>query len=135
MIDALVSGKLHAAPVERVSANGRPFVTSKLVCATGNGESMFVDAVAFAPDARAALLALDAGDSVAVTGPMSLKVYTDRNGDARPSLSLVAHAVMTPYAVQRKRKAVEASREQRTAAPPVPPHPRGADLDAMDDDL
>ena len=110
MIDALIAGRLHAAPVERTTQAGKPFATAKLVCATGNGESMFVDVVAFAADACAALLALGTGDSVAVTGPLSAKVYTDRHGDARPSLSVVAHGVLNAYQVQRRRKAADGAR-------------------------
>lgn len=134
MIDALASGKLHASPVERTSANGNAFATAKLICATGNGESLFLDVLAFAPDARAALLALDAGDSLAVTGPLSAKVYTDRSGEARPSLSLIAHGVLTPYAVQRKRKAAQ-SHSSAPAYPPTSPHHGGGEFGDMGDDL
>jgi single-stranded DNA-binding protein len=54
----------------------------------------------------AALLALGDGDSVALAGSLTPKVWTDREGNSRPALDLVAHQVLTAYHVTRKRKAV-----------------------------
>jgi hypothetical protein len=60
------------------------------------GEGLFVNVIAFAAPAVEALLALAEGDSVAL-----------KNGDARPSFDLGAHAVLTVYHVTRKRQAVK----------------------------
>jgi len=80
--------------------------------AGADGESLFVNVIAFADDVRAALLALDDGDSIALSGALTPKVWTDKNDEARPALDMVAHAVLTAYHVKRKRQAV-----QRQAAP------------------
>lgn len=135
MIDALAAGKLHAAPVERTSASGKTFATAKLICATGNGESLFVDVLAFAPDARDALLALGTGDSVAITGPLSARVYTDRSGEARPSLSVIAHGVLSPYTVQRRRKAAQDGGTRRAGTHPGTQENRATSGDGEFDDL
>ncbi|KWF95900.1 single-stranded DNA-binding protein [Burkholderia contaminans] len=103
MIDGLVSGKLYGKPAERTGASGRPFVTAKARAAVGDGEALFVNVIAFSDGAKAALLALDDGDSVALAGTLMPKVWTDRNGDAKPALDMVAHAVLTAYHVKRKR--------------------------------
>ena len=111
MIDALIQGRLFGNPQSRTSQNGNPFVTAKLRTPMANGESAFVHVIAFSSDAKAALLALQDGDSAALAGELKVSVYTDKNADARPSLDLTAHAVLTEYHVQRKRKAVAGTEE------------------------
>lgn len=107
MIDGLISGKVYGKPEVRTGKNGSPFVRAKVRAAAGDGESLFVNVIAFADDARAALLALDDGDSVALSGSLTPKVWTDKDGETRPSLDMVAHAVMTAYHVKRKRQAAQ----------------------------
>ena len=60
------------------------------------------------PDDLEALLALVAGDSLAVAGSITPKVWTDREGQHRPALDMVAHQVLTTYHVTRKRRTVQA---------------------------
>lgn len=142
MIDALIAGRLYAAANERTSANGNPFVTAKVTATAGSGESLFVNVIAFSQSARTALLALDAGDSVALSGTLTPKVWTDRHGDAKPALDMTAHAVLTAYHVTRKRKAVRPD-EARQSAPTgsttarqsSPAAGTGGDFDDMGDDL
>jgi single-stranded DNA-binding protein len=54
----------------------------------------------------AALLALDDGDSLSISGALTPKAWTDRNGEVKRSLDIVAHALLTTYHVTRKRQAV-----------------------------
>jgi hypothetical protein len=75
------------------------------------GDVLFVNVIAFAPAAVAALLALKDGDAIAIAGELTIKVYTPASGEPRPSLDLLAHAVITEYHVNRKRKAVEPPRQ------------------------
>src|SRR5688572_28500704 len=106
MIDALIGGRLHGKPQQRTGQSGRPFTTAKLIAASGNGESLLVSVVAFADHVQSALLALDAGDSVAVAGPMTAKAFL-REGQPKPSLDIVAQSVLSPFHVTRKRHEVE----------------------------
>ena len=62
--------------------------------------------VAQVEETMRALLALGDGESVALSGELTPKVWTGKEGTARPSLDMVAHAVVTPYHVTRKRQAV-----------------------------
>ncbi len=71
-----------------------------------NGETAFINVVAFSTSIIIALLALSDGDSVALSGELRVGTYTGKGGNARPSLNLTAHAVLTEYDVQRKRRAV-----------------------------
>ena len=105
MIDGLLNGKLYNKPTERVGPSGKVFVVAKVRVPVG--DALFVNVIAFDEKAKAALLALDDGDSVALAGALTPKVWTDRNGDAKPALDMVAHAVMTAYHVKRKRAAVQ----------------------------
>ena len=71
-----------------------------------DGEAYFVNVITFDESAVRALLALSDGDSVALSGELTPKVYQPKDGPARPSLDLLAHAVLTAYHVTRRRQAV-----------------------------
>jgi single-stranded DNA-binding protein len=106
MIEALITGKLHQRAEERTSKGGRPFVTAKVRAAVGEADSLFVNVVAFSESACAALLALDAGDSLAMAGTLKPSAWIDREGNAHPGLDLVAAQVLTLYGLKRRRAAV-----------------------------
>jgi single-stranded DNA-binding protein len=112
MIDGLIAGKLYGAPQERTSKTGTPFTVAKVLCTAGDGESLFVSVIAFEAYACTALLALDDGDSVALAGMLTPKVWIDKDGDARPALDIVAAQVLTVYHVTSKRKAVSNEGQQ-----------------------
>ncbi|MCA8094421.1 single-stranded DNA-binding protein [Burkholderia anthina] len=107
MIDGLVSGKLFGVATTRTGQSGKAFVTCKVRAAVDGGETLFVNVISFSTTAGDALLALADGDSVAMAGTLTPKVWVDKHGDARPALDMVAHAVLTAYHVKRKRKAVD----------------------------
>jgi single-stranded DNA-binding protein len=107
MIDALIAGRMHGCAEARTGQSGSDFVTCKVRATAGNGDSIFCNVIAFNDDARHALLALDDGDSVALSGALTPKVWTDKRGNAHPALDLVAHGVLTAYHVSRKRRAAQ----------------------------
>ena len=80
-------------------------MTAKARAAVADGDAVFVNVAAFSETAAAALLALDAGDAVALAGTLKAGAGIDRDGNARPSLDLVATQVLTVYALAKKRKA------------------------------
>ncbi len=106
MIDGLIGGKLYGKAAKRTGNNGKDFTTAKVRTPTADGDSIFVNVITFSDEVGAALLALDDGDSISLTGALSVKVWTDKNGEARPALDMVAHAALTSYHVSRKRQAV-----------------------------
>ena len=107
MIDALIAGKLYGQPVQRVGKAGKPFAVAKVRASAGDGESWFVNVIAFEAAACAALLALADGDSLALSGSITPRVWTDKEGNSRPSLDMVAAQVLTSYHVSRKRRAMQ----------------------------
>jgi single-stranded DNA-binding protein len=106
MIDALIAGRLSGAPVERTTKAGQLFATCKVRVSLRDGSAQFVNVIAFDESAVGSLLALSDHDSVALAGELTVGVYQRENGAARPTVDLVAHAVLTAYHVARKRKAI-----------------------------
>lgn len=106
MIDALTAGRLYGAPKQGTGKNGDSYTTAKVKVMAGSGDTLLCNVIAFDEKVQAALLALDDGDSVAMSGSLTPKVYQDKAGDVRPALDLVCHAVLTPYDVQRKHQAI-----------------------------
>ncbi|MBN3850146.1 single-stranded DNA-binding protein [Paraburkholderia sp. Ac-20342] len=125
MIDGLVGGKVYGKPAERAGQNGKSFVTAKVRATMGDGDALFVNVIAFSTTVQQALMALDDGDSVALSGVLTPKVWTDKNGEARPALDMVAHGVLTAYHVQRRRRAMQSEDSM----------PTGGARDDMNDEL
>lgn len=107
MIEGLISGTLVGLAEQRQGKNDTSFVLAKVKATPGDGESLIVNVIAFTAEAGAALLALDEGDSLALTGSLSPKVWTDKQGNTRPALDMVASQVLTVYHVDRKRAAMD----------------------------
>ncbi len=132
MIDALVRAKIYQPARERLAAaTGRPFVTGKALASVGEGASVFVNLVAFDETACAALMALDAGDAVALAGTLKPGAWLDREGNARPAVDMVVQAVVSPYAARRKQAALQAAVATTVpgaaSAMPAPARPPGMD--------
>jgi hypothetical protein len=109
VIDALLQGRLYGVPAERTDKHGKRYVTCKVRVSTRDGLAVFVNVIAFASPAVRALLALTDGDAVALAGELTPDAYAAKDGTVRPSLDLLAHAVLTEYHVARKRHAVRAA--------------------------
>lgn len=109
-LHTLTMGTLHSKPERRTGAtSGKAYVTAQLRTSAGEGVSVFLRLVTFSESACAALLALDAGDAVAVAGDLKLSAWVDREGAARPSADLVVGQVLTPYGLKKKRAAAAAA--------------------------
>ena len=97
MIEGLVSGRVMGQPVERISKTDKPYALAKVKAAAGDGEQLIVNVIAFDDGPVHTLLALRDGDSIALSGSLTPKVWVDRDGVTRPSLDMVAHRVLTAY--------------------------------------
>jgi single-stranded DNA-binding protein len=106
MIDALIGGRIHGKPAERTASNGHRYAIAKLRVVTHAGDAFFVNCIAWRDRAIEGLLAADDGDSLALTGELSPKIWADTNGQPRIVLDLTVHGVLSPYQVRRKRRAV-----------------------------
>lgn len=106
MIDALLTGKLAATPEARTASNGNRYCIARVWVSTGAEDHLSVFVIAFDTDTVTGLLALAKGETVALAGELTPKVWTDQDGNAKPSANLKAHALLTPYHVTRKRQAM-----------------------------
>lgn len=98
MIEGLVGGRLYGEAQIRTGQNGRRFVTCKVRATTNDGDTIFVNVIAFDDDVQTALLALSDADSIALSGTLTPKVWTDKNGLVKPAVDMIAHKVLTAYA-------------------------------------
>jgi single-stranded DNA-binding protein len=94
MIDGLIAGKVFGDPEQRLGKGDRPFVVTKVRADTSDGETLIVNVIAFDDAPRAALLELREGDAVAIAGSLTPKVWTDKQGNTRPALDLIAQRVL-----------------------------------------
>ena len=106
MIEGLIAGHLVGLAETRQGKNGSTFALAKVKATAGDGESLIVNVIAFAAEASAALMALDDGDAVALAGALTPKVWTDKQGNTRPALDMVATQVLTAYHAARKQQAL-----------------------------
>jgi single-stranded DNA-binding protein len=102
MIDGLVGGRLYGEAQIGTGQNGKRYVTCKVRATTNDGDTIFVNVIAFDDDVQTALLALSDADSVALSGALTPKVWTDKNGLIKPAMDMVAHRVMTAHEGRRK---------------------------------
>lgn len=126
MIDALLTGRLAADPKPGTSRTGSAYATARVLVTINAEDRLSVSVIAFETAAVAGLLALSSGDAVALAGELTPKVWTDKDGNARPSADMKAHALLTPYHVARKRRAM-----QVPDAPASAPDAWRADADAF----
>lgn len=126
-LDILAMGRLVQPATAGTSKNGKPYARARLRVATDDSESVLVSLVAFKPEACAALLALGAGDAVAVAGRAKLSAWADRvSGEPRAGADVVVEAVLSAYQIDKRRKVVQAA-ERHEHEPPAGPGQRAAD--------
>lgn len=95
MIDGLVAGRLYGEAERRTDKAGKSYSLAKVRAATAEGEMLFVNVIAFDDDLCASLHRLHDGDSVALSGSLNPRVWTDKQGNARPALDMVAHRLIS----------------------------------------
>jgi single-stranded DNA-binding protein len=94
MIDGLIAGRLIGDPERRQGKGESTYVVARVRAQTSDGENLMVNVIAFDDAPCAVLLGLRDGDSVAAAGSLVPKVWTDKQGNTKPALDLVAHRVL-----------------------------------------
>ena len=95
MIDGLVAGRLYGEAERRTDKAGKAYSLAKVRASTAEGELLFVNVIAFDDDLCTSLHRLHDGDSVALSGSLNPRVWTDKQGNARPALDMVAHRLIS----------------------------------------
>jgi len=107
MLSVIAAGVLIAAPSERMGKNGKTYVTCALRVAMSEG-AVIANIVAFRDTVKQQIMALAAGDAISIVGEAKVTVY-EKDGEARPSMSIIADQALTPYQLDKKRRASTAS--------------------------
>lgn len=97
MIDGLVSGRLSGEAEMREGKNATRFAVAKVRADASDGQTVVVNVIAFAPTVCSALMALSDGDALSLTGSLSPKVWSDKQGNTKPALDMVANAVLSVH--------------------------------------
>lgn len=114
MLSVLLAGKLTSPPEKRQGRSNTPFAMAKMRVTDTDGAYNTVLLTAF--DAAAAdLLMLEIGDALTVAGEARLTMWTDNEGEKRPSLQVRVDNVQTAYKSGKKRRFFAAEN------PPPPP--------------
>lgn len=95
MINALVMGTLLGEAEAREGKNGTTFVVAKVKAPCAEGETVIVNVIAFDADTCKALMALEDGDALAMSGSITPKVWSDKQGNTRPALDMVVAKLLT----------------------------------------
>jgi single-stranded DNA-binding protein len=101
MIEALIAGRLMGDASRRVDKTGRSYTVARVLARNKTDEEFIVNVIAFDDRACASLLALADGDAISLSGSLTPKVWTDKQGNSRPSLDLVATRVLTAFDADR----------------------------------
>jgi len=109
MIDGLIAGRLMGDASRRVDKTGRTYIVARVLARNKTDEEHIVNVIAFDDAPCAALLALGDGDGIALSGSITPKVWTDKQGNHRPSLDMIALHVLTAHDVSRQQVAVGGS--------------------------
>ena len=91
----MVAGRLYGEAERRTDKAGKAYSLAKVRASTAEGELLFVNVIAFDDDLCASLHRLHDGDSVALSGSLNPRVWTDKQGNARPALDMVAHRLIS----------------------------------------
>lgn len=95
MINGLLAARVLGDPERRAGKAGTSFVVAKVKAQVGDGETCLVNVIAFDADVCHELEALRDGDALSLTGSLTPKVWTDKQGNTRPALDMVAHKILS----------------------------------------
>lgn len=125
MIRLMISGKLHDAPQSRESSKGTTYTVAKVKADDKSGLWVWVSVIAFGNESER-LLSLKAGDAVSIAGPAEINAWLDKEGNPKPSVSMVAEQLISlrpkPRPVDAERPPVHRSRRTHRIARPQEEH-------------
>lgn len=94
MIRVLLTGQLHADPVQRTSANGNAYTTAKLKADASDGAQVWCSLIAFA-EVGERLATLKANAAISVSGRAKLSAWIDKNGNPAAGLDVTIDEIST----------------------------------------
>lgn len=106
MLNVLITGKLIKDPASKTAKNGNEYAVAALAVPT-EGEQFVANVVTFDSALVEKVLAMQKGDALSVTGTAQLNIWQPQNGDARPTMSVIAGAVLSVYEATKRRAQTE----------------------------
>jgi single-stranded DNA-binding protein len=97
----LISGTLHDSPTVKTSKAGKEYCIGKIKDDSTN-PATWASVVCFEEQA-AILSGVKKGETLAVSGKLSVDVYTPSNGEPRANLSITADNIITMKPVKKSR--------------------------------
>lgn len=94
MIDGLVAGRLWSAAERRVDKAGKSYTVARLRVTGVDVDGVLVNLIAFDPRVCELLHDAQEGEAVSVSGALTPKVWTDKQGNTKPALDMVVHRVL-----------------------------------------
>ena len=94
MIEGLVAGTIWGEPEKRLGKNDSLFVVAKVRAQGTQPELTIVNVIAFDHAACKALLQLQDGAAVSLSGSLLPKVWVDKQGVSRAALDMIATRVL-----------------------------------------
>lgn len=94
MIEGLVAGRIWSSAEHRVDKAGRPYCVAKIRVTGTDSEGILVNLIAFDPVVCESLFLVREGDAISVSGAITPKVWTDKQGNTKPAIDMVAHRVL-----------------------------------------
>ncbi len=95
MIEGLISGHLVGLAESRLGKNDSSFTLAKVKANTSETDHIIVNVITFSTEASHTLMALNDGDALALSGSLTPKVWTDKQGNTRPALDMIATKILT----------------------------------------
>ena len=135
MTHAVIAGSLQKPAEQRTGKNGGSYITGAIIETIGT-EKRWWRFVAFDEASVAALVALQAGEAVAVSGEISAEIYAAEGREARVSWSIKVSCVLTAQAKPKPSASGRDTAERPLAAPDQsgkPVHPKYGDT--LDDPI
>ena len=113
MFSGVIIGRLGQDPELRSTSSGTPVCSVSVATDAGWGDTKvttWTKIVAWGKQAEFLSKNFSKGDSIVVSGEVSLKTWEDKNGDERQSLELNAHQI--GFAGSKKSDGGESRREE-----------------------
>jgi single-stranded DNA-binding protein len=94
MIEGLISGHLLGLAETRQGKNDSSFTLAKVKANTSEADPIIVNVITFSAEASSTLMELNDGDALALSGSLTPKVWTDKQGNTRPALDMIATKIL-----------------------------------------
>ncbi len=95
MIDGLIAGQVFGEPERRSGKANTNFVVAKVKAQAGDGEICLINVIAFDSSVCQQLIDLRDGDAVTLTGSLTPKVWTDKQGNSRAAMDMIANKLLS----------------------------------------